>query len=101
MAKISYEQARKDHEYLWNIAPAQDMTGAYVDQTDLATLLRNPTKATARDCYCSQIEYWFQAGPDPDGVFGYVNSGPYWHIENDETVWTIAVRHGVIEDDRP
>lgn len=61
---ISYEQARADHEYLWSIGPANDMTGAYVDQDDLQKLLRNPTKATARDCYISQIEYWFQAGPD-------------------------------------
>jgi hypothetical protein len=61
---VSYEQARSDHEYLWSIGPAKDMTGAYVDQNDLAKLLRNPTKATARDCYVHQIEYWFNAGPD-------------------------------------
>ncbi len=59
---ISYEQARKDHEYLWNIGPADDMTGGYVDQEDLGTLLKKPTKATAKDCYCNQISYWFSNG---------------------------------------
>ncbi|MVA47753.1 hypothetical protein GOZ83_22085 [Agrobacterium vitis] len=66
MAKVSYEQARKDHEYLWSIGPAYDMTGGYTDQEDLDRLLRNPTKTTARDCYVCQIEYWFMAGPTGD-----------------------------------
>lgn len=61
----SYEQALEDHEYLWGeYAPAADMTGGYVDQDDLARLLRSPTKATARDCLVSQIRYWFEVGPD-------------------------------------
>ncbi|HJV53066.1 MAG TPA: hypothetical protein VJ652_16485 [Noviherbaspirillum sp.] len=64
MAKITYEQAYADHAYLWAIAPAEDMTGGYVDQDDLKRLLRSPTKATARDCLCGQIDYWFQKGPD-------------------------------------
>lgn len=63
MAKVTYEQARKDHEYLWSIAPAYDMTGGYTDQEDLVRLLKRPTKSTARDCYVSQIEHWFFAGP--------------------------------------
>lgn len=67
MAKVTYEQARADHEYLWGTyAPAHDMTGAYVDQEDLAKLLRSPTKETAAKCYIAQIEYWFQRGPDTD-----------------------------------
>lgn len=41
---------------------AADMTGSYVDQNDLAKLLRSPTKATAKQCLCAQIEYWFQVG---------------------------------------
>ena len=61
---IKYEQAFSDWEYLWDIAPACDMTGAYVDQGDLDDLLRKPMKATARDCLSKQIEYWFSAGPD-------------------------------------
>ena len=61
---ITYAQAYKDHSYLWAIAPADDMTGAYVDQEDLEKLLAMPTKATARDCLVNQIEYWFERGPD-------------------------------------
>lgn len=62
---ITYQQARNDHEYLWNThAPADDMTGGYVDSEDLNRLLKNPTKAMARRCYVNQIWYWFQKGPD-------------------------------------
>lgn len=93
MAKISYEQAREDHEYLWDIGAADDMTGAYVDQEDLARLLRSPTKATARDCYCDQIAHWFQVGPDTRGG---ASSKAEDHIETDPTVREIAIRHGVI-----
>ena len=64
--KITYEQAYADHQYLWQTyGPADDMTGAYVDQDDLAKMLKSPTKATARDCLESQISYWFSVGPDP------------------------------------
>lgn len=70
MPKVTYEQARADHEYLWKISPAHDMTGAYEDQSDLARLLQSPSKATARDIYVDQIEYWFSAGPGegPEGM---------------------------------
>ena len=84
--QITYEQARKDHEYLWSIGPAKDMTGGYVDQGDLAKLLRNPTKATARDCYVSQIVYWFQIGPDGSAPAGDL-------IALDPMVAEIADRH--------
>lgn len=67
MRRITYEQAYADHQYLWAIAPAKDMTGAYVDQNDLARLLASPTKTTARQCLQSQINHWFNYGPDcPD-----------------------------------
>lgn len=63
----TYEQAKADHAYLWSYAPAQDMSGGYVDQGDLYKLLEKPTKGTARDCFERQIRYWFQVGPDlPD-----------------------------------
>lgn len=88
MGNISYEQARKDHEYLWSIAPAHDMTGAYVDQEDLQKLLRSPTKATARDCYLAQIEFWFQSGPD----VGDGNGDIPW---DDPRVLEIAIRHNI------
>jgi hypothetical protein len=91
---ITYDQARADHEYLWSIGPAYDMTGGYVDQDDLVKLLEKPTKATARSCYCSQISYWFEVGPD-----GETNSltsnleGIPW---DDPMVQEIAERHGHI-----
>lgn len=85
---LGYSQARADHEYLWETyGPARDMTGGYVDQDDLAKLLQKPTKATARECYCSQIEYWFQAGPETR--FG--RSGGDWCT--DRRVKDIARRH--------
>lgn len=65
MAKATYEQAYSDHTYLWTTyGAAADMTGAYVDQEDLALMLRKPNKVTARDCLVRQIEYWFYAGLD-------------------------------------
>lgn len=90
MAKVSYEQARKDHEYLWAIGSAEDMTGAYVDQKDLAELLRNPTKATARDCYVNQIEYWLHAGPDREKTASSVSD----LIASDPMIAEIAERYG-------
>ena len=89
MAKVTYEQARKDHEYLWSINPANDMTGGYVDQEDLDRLLKNPAKSTARDIYVSQIEYWFQAGPQGKDAADEVP----W---DDPRVVEIAQRHGAM-----
>lgn len=87
---VSYEQARKDHEYLWSIGPANDMTGGYVDQEDLAKLLRNPTKSTARACYVSQIRHWLQNGPER--VRGPSNVADL--IASDPSVAEIAERYG-------
>jgi hypothetical protein len=96
LARVTYEQARKDHEYLWSIAPAEDMTGGYMDQDDLKKLLRNPTKATARECYVDQIHYWFQVGPDGTGGsrrgHGLGEGRVPWH---DKKVREIAERHGI------
>lgn len=95
MAKITYEKAREDHEYLWSIAPADDMTGAYVDQEDLAKLLKMPTKAIARDCYVAQIDHWFSCGPDPCNL---PSADPQYWIDCDAFVKDIAIRHGFAED---
>ena len=63
-----YDKARAAHEYLWRTyGAANDMTGGYVDQHDLETLLESPTKTTAARCYENQIRYWFAVGPDPFG----------------------------------
>lgn len=88
MTRISYEQAFADHTYLWEeYGPAADMTGAYVDQDDLAKLLRSPTKVTARDCLCAQIDYWFSVGPEGKG---------HRAVDSlDEHLLEIADRHGL------
>lgn len=89
---ITYEQAREDHEYLWSIGEACDMTGGYIDQQDLKTLLESPNKRTAAKCYCSQIDYWFQAGPDIKGGSAYDPESIPW---DDILVQEIAERHGI------
>lgn len=61
---MTYEEVYADWKYLWDIAPANDMTGGYVDQDDLKRMLKNPSKKTAVYCMKRQMEYWFQAGPD-------------------------------------
>lgn len=67
---MTYEEVYKDWEYLWDISSASDMTGGYVDQEDLAKLLKSPTKATAKACLLSQINYWFESGTE-DYLGGY------------------------------
>ncbi len=86
---MNYDQARKDHEYLWETyGPARDMTGGYVDQNDLSKLLKKPTKATALDCYQNQITYWFQSGFDAD-----YRAPIDQETSNDPMVQEIAERH--------
>ena len=92
MGRITYEQARDDHQYLWSTyGPAYDMTGGYVDQEDLSRLLDNPTKSTARSCLCDQITYWFQVG--------FASNEPSYNgraaILTDPVVAEIAERHGI------
>ncbi len=70
---MSYQQAFEDHKYLFDIGPASDMTGGYVDSEDLGILLKSPTKKTAKGCLVRQIEYWFQAGVED--AAGYVGAG--------------------------
>ena len=87
---MTYAQARMDHEYLWQTyAEAYDISGAYVDQDDLARLLKTPTRAMARSCYESQIQYWFSAGPEPD-------CSNRW--KSDPAVLEIAERHHCKDD---
>lgn len=89
MARLTYEQALEDHAYLWDFyGPAADMTGGYVDQDDLARLLRSPSKATARDCLVSQISYWFSVGPESGGLMSKNEAA------DDERVVEIAERYG-------
>jgi hypothetical protein len=87
---IDYDQALSDRKYLWSIGEAEDMTGGYIESEDMEKLLARPTKAQARDCLCTQIDYWFQVGPDrhqaPNGI-------PW----DDDMVLEIARRHCVDE----
>lgn len=73
---MTYEEVLKDWDYLWSISAADDMTGAYADQEDLDRMLRNLTKTMAKRFMVSQIDYWFQSGPDrhnePRGYFELV-----------------------------
>ncbi len=87
--RMTYEQAYEDHCYLWAIDDAMDMTGGYVDQKDLALLLKSPTKATAKACLCSQIRYWFAMGIEGRESVESI-------MARDEEVYRIAERHGVI-----
>ena len=86
---MNYKQARKDHEYLWAIGPAYDMTGGYVDQEDLERLLKCPTKAMATKCYHDQICYWFDYGCEDNH---YSLETIPW---DDPMVVEIAERHGI------
>lgn len=89
--RITYDQARGDHEYLWGTyGPANDMTGGYVDQDDLNRLLKNPTKNTARKCYVDQICYFFSRGCES------ANGGK--PFSNDQRAYEIAKRHGCSSD---
>lgn len=91
---MTYEQAKEDHEYLWSIGAAYDMTGGYVDSEDLTRLLKNPSKATAKACLCNQIDYWFQVGPDLNG--GNRGEDVREYIQSDPRVAEIAERHGCL-----
>ena len=84
-----YNQAFSDHSYLWNeYGPAEDMTGGYVDSEDLDRLLKSPTRKTATACLTSQIDYWFQIGPDE---FHKPTRGGW---VDDKRVFEIAARYG-------
>lgn len=85
---MTYNQAYQDWRYLWDIDCALDMSGGYVDQEDLDKLLKSPTKETAADCLCRQIEYWFQVGTETKG------SSKYW-MDNEPQVREIAERHNI------
>ena len=91
----TYEQAKEDHEYLWSIGEAYDMSGGYVDQDDLDSLLKNPTKATARSCFIRQIGHCFEAALEGNGSSHRdMYMGPGWHvILNDSRVNEIYKRY--------
>ena len=62
----------------------------YVDQEDLDRLLSKPTKATATDCFCRQIEYWFNAGTED------FRERSYWDLVDEfPKIEKIAERHRI------
>lgn len=91
--RISHKQAYSDHYYLWKeYGEAADMTGAYVDQGDLAELLRSPNAKTAVDCLTRQITYWFSVG------FGdSIGRLPEGLVQSDFRLQEIAERYGLYE----
>jgi hypothetical protein len=92
-SRITYDQAYRDREALWNIGPANDMTGAYEDQGDLEKLLAKPSKVTARNCLIDQIDYWFTVGID-DGGKGGSKEARDRAINTDRGIADIAKRYG-------
>jgi hypothetical protein len=80
MDKVNYGQAYRDHEFLWQICPARDMTGGYQDSDDLSRLLKSPTRTTAKQCLIHQIHYWFEAGTE-DGRSAFCLAQEYPEIE--------------------
>lgn len=54
--RITYEQARKDFEFLETIAPLDDQVELDSQREEL---MRNPTKIFAKEMYISAIELWF------------------------------------------
>ena len=94
---MTYDEARSDHEYLWDTyGPAHDMSGGYVDQDDLKKLLESPTKTTARQCYRAQIVFWFQNGPEPALLPDRPGIDRRWL--DDPFVEDIAIRHDLLEE---
>lgn len=91
---MTYKEVYRDWSYLWNIGPAYDMTGGYVDQEDLRILLSNPSKVTARDLLINQIEYWFEVGPDTQASSRKSKESLETLLREDREVLKIAYRHG-------
>ena len=88
---MTYDQARKDHEYIWSTyGEAYDISGGYIDQDDLRRLLHNPTKKTATECYANQIRYWFEVGSQDDHEIG---TNHLEEARNDTRACEIANRH--------
>lgn len=88
---MTYEEAYDDRRYLWETyGQPYDWTGGYVAEEDLESLLKKPSKTTARRLLFNQIQYWFEVGPD---ILGTPHNGSIpWE---DPTVCDIAERHGI------
>lgn len=97
--KIPYDQAYADRMYLWKeYGQAYDMTGGYVADEKFEQLLKNPTKAAARDECVRQIEYWFQVGTEPPPMCKRFVEGPV-RRHDDPRVIEMAKRYWIMEFD--
>lgn len=74
---MTYEQAKKDYKFLYSIAEVEDLIGI---ESEMWTLMENPTKETAKRLYQNAIELWFRE-----------------HGMNDSRALAIAERHSIGE----
>jgi predicted helicase len=89
---MAYREVYEDWSYLFNtISYADDMTGGYVDSEDLEELLKNPSKATAKNCLNRQIDYWFYAGVEYST--GHKDKSIYDLVEEFPKISEIADRY--------
>lgn len=60
---LTYDKVFPMWKFLFeDVACANDMTGAYCDQEDLESLIKDPSKKNATNIMKKQIEYWFSHG---------------------------------------
>ena len=84
------EQARKDHEYLFDTYghPNMDKWNDTHQSDCVKRFHANPTAETEWQYLDSLIEYWFEEGPEDGGPYEW-ESG----LVDDARVWAIAERH--------
>ena len=70
---MTFEEVRKDYlEIIEAHGMPEDMTGGFVDAQHMEIVIRNPTKANAKNYMISVIYYGFQLGE-------------FWNAEGGET----------------
>ena len=62
MAKITYDQAKKDYLYLESIDGVNDFCGGFCNTELFLELLASPTKNNARIMYMDLIDYCLYKG---------------------------------------
>lgn len=102
MTRHTYEQAKADKEYLFEIGPPNDMMAAYDADELVEQFLSRPTKKTATDILVSMIVGWFSSGPDCYSFGGreLKMSGAQVHIDwGNPRIVEIADRYGIRDSD--
>ena len=90
---IDYKQARSDYQYLETYGPVHDITERCSPEDNLERMLRNPTRAEAREIYIDLIEAWFRNGWE-DGM-RHVSQAVEPGSVLDPIVTSIAQRHEI------